>query len=102
MAKRTVVTMVSDLSPDEEATETVVFGIDGKTYEIDLTDEEAVELRRRLEVFVEHGRPRTRARRDNGEVKQIREWAKEQGIEIPARGRLPQNVVDQYQATKAS
>ena len=102
MAKRTVVTMVSDLS-EEEATETVVFALDGTTYEIDLTDEEALELRHRLKVFVDHARKRgTRVRADNSNVQAIRTWAREQGIEVPARGRLPQALKDQYEKAAAS
>lgn len=30
--------------------------------------------------------------------KDVRAWAAEQGIDVPARGKLPENVVQQYQA----
>jgi len=42
------------------------------------------------------GKPKA-GRSDLGKV--VREWAKESGVECPARGRVPQKVLDQY--TKA-
>lgn len=32
------------------------------------------------------------------DAKQVRAWAAAQGIEVPARGKLPAEVVEQYQA----
>jgi len=59
MATRTVVLLVSDLS-EADAEETVAFGLDGTSYEIDLTADEAASLRSALEPYV------TAARRTGG------------------------------------
>lgn len=103
MATRTVVTMISDLSQDPAA-ETVQFGLDGEKYEIDLTEEEALELRVRLKVFVDHAR-KIHARRaskstSNGDATAIRAWARDNGIEVSDRGRLPLDLVSKYEAAK--
>ena len=44
MAQRTQVILVDDID-GSEATQTVTFGIDGVTYEIDLNEEHAAALR---------------------------------------------------------
>ena len=42
-------------------------------------------------------RRRTTVQR-NDDIVQLREWAGSNGVEVPARGRIPQAVVDQYKA----
>lgn len=92
------------------ADETVQFGMDGRTYEIDLTARHAAEFRRRLEPFIERARS-ARARRPAGTVRtaasrersrQIRAWAMQHGLELSPHGRLPRDVVMQYEAAHAS
>ena len=104
MARKTVVTLEDDLDGGP-ADETVRFGIDGSEYEIDLSDKNAGRFRKRLQPFVEHARKaggerrrpaRTAASRQRS--RDIRTWAKEQGMELSERGRIPANVVDQYEA----
>jgi hypothetical protein len=59
MAKRTVTTLVDDLDGTDIPRgqgETVRFGIDGRNYEIDLTDENAAALRQALRPYVDAGR----------------------------------------------
>ena len=114
MARRVTVHMVDDL--DESIIEdgngqTVSFGIDGTTYEIDLTDEHADELRQALARYVEAAhktgsdRPararstgRSRSTKSDVSPQAVREWAKANGIEVSARGRIPQSVIDQFRA----
>ena len=55
MAQQTSVTMVDDLDGGKAA-ETVTFGLDGGSYEIDLSKKNAGNLRKALTEFVEHGR----------------------------------------------
>jgi hypothetical protein len=43
--------------------ETVAFGLDGKSYEIDLTTKNARLLRKALQPYIDAGRPVTTARR---------------------------------------
>jgi hypothetical protein len=110
MAQKVNIVVTSDLSEAEGAS-TVLFGLDGTTYEIDLTDKEQAALRKALAQYVGAGRKvkgapgrvngtrRGSGRADGGpSPASIREWATAQGLDVPARGRIPQEVRDQYDA----
>ena len=82
------------------------FGLDGADYEIDLNAKNARKFRKRLAPFVEHAhrvaagqrRPaRTAASRQRS--RDIRAWARQQGIELSDRGRMPASIVDEYEAS---
>lgn len=112
MAQRTIVQLTDDLD-GTEATESVSFALDGVTYAIDLSDENAAQLRDALAPYVgaarkDSGRGRRsnvthissgRRGRSTGDVdpKTVRAWAAENGIAISARGRIPADIVAQYQ-----
>ena len=55
MAQKVNIVLVDDLD-GTEATETVTFGLDGTTYEIDLNDANAAALREALSGYVGHAR----------------------------------------------
>lgn len=101
--QRFEVTLEDDLTGGL-ADETVQFGLDGRGYEVDLTTRHAADFRRQLALFVEHARlipaqrSRRRSRRTTGRQRshQIRAWAEEHGFAIAERGRLPGNVVQEY------
>jgi hypothetical protein len=104
MARRTVVTLEDDLDGGP-ADETLRFGVDGSDYEIDLNTKNAAALHRLLAPFVARARKagsnarrpvRTAASRRRSH--DIRIWAKEQGIDLSDRGRIPATVVDKYEA----
>ena len=115
MAQRTLVLLEDDIDGGE-AVETVLFGLDGTTYEIDLIENNAAQLRDAVAPFVgaarRAGRPSaapTRAARAStqtpgtttrtpGEVdpKAIRTWAEANGVQVSARGRISAAVVEQY------
>lgn len=107
MAKKTVVTVQDDLNGNEGA-QTIQFGLDGVALEIDLDEKNEAKLRKALDLFVTKarkapvqpqagkGRPRTAQSRKNSAA--IREWAKLHGIPVNERGRIPQIVIDQYEA----
>lgn len=93
---------------------TVRFGLDGTEFEIDLTKEHEEEFRDALAKYVSAGRavPQQKrpgpARRSPGrhpgrnpDTAKIRAWAKEQGIEISDRGRIPADVQQKYEARKS-
>ena len=92
------------------ADETVQFGVDGTTYELDLNARHAADLRHRLAPFVEHARwvrrrvsrvpVRTAASRERS--RQVRAWAEQQGIEVADRGRLPADIIRQYENARDS
>jgi hypothetical protein len=55
MAQQRFLSLIDDLDGGK-ATETVVFGLDGASFEIDLSKKNAAALREGLTEFVEHGR----------------------------------------------
>jgi hypothetical protein len=103
--------LVDDLDGGKAA-ETVVFGLDGASYEIDLSKKNAGTLRKALTEFVEHGRrvkadrsasARNRKRpvpRTGPSPAAVREWAAAQGIAVSPRGRISADVVAQYEAAQ--
>ena len=105
MVTKIAVALVDDLdgSPAEE---TVRFGVGSSEYEIDLSKKNARTLRAGLEPFVEHARKSGRASKRRPSrpssarerSSDIRAWAKAEGITISDRGRIPANVVAQYEA----
>ena len=107
MAQKVNIVLVDDLD-GSEATETVTFGLDGSSYEIDLNDSNAAALRDALGGYVGHSRKVTggsrRARKSsNGsssssQTKEVREWAKSQGMEVSERGRISADVQQAYDA----
>ncbi|MEV4254719.1 Lsr2 family protein [Spirillospora sp. NPDC052269] len=105
MAQKTIVVMTDDLDGGD-AEETVSFALDGVGYEIDLNAANAAKLRERFEPFVANARKAARRpakpSRSAGNREQsaeIREWAKQNGIPVNDRGRIPAKVIEQYNAT---
>ena len=115
MAQKTTVTLVDDLD-GAEADENVEFGIDGVSYEIDLTDTHAKALRDAFADYVACA-PRTGGRRGTGRATRlagasvagsvsttatreqnqaVREWARTQGMEVSDRGRIPASVTEAF------
>src|SRR5215831_19287163 len=88
------------------ADETLRFGLGGTDYEIDLSKKNASRFRRQIAPYLEHARKagrgqrrrpgRTASSRDRSA--DIRAWAKDQGITVSERGRIPASVIEQYQA----
>ena len=105
MAQKVTVALEDDLTGGP-ADETVRFSVEGTDYEIDLSAKNAAAFRKHLAPFVEHarkagrppaGRPvRTVASRQRSG--DIRAWAKQHGLAVSERGRIPASVVAQYEA----
>ncbi|MBY8888722.1 Lsr2 family protein [Streptomyces sp. PTM05] len=114
MAQKVQVLLVDDITGGE-ADETVTFALDGATYEIDLTTENADKLRGLLADYVDAGRKtggrasrgRARASRAAGgsgsgpDTAKIRAWAKENGYEVNDRGRVPATIREAYEKAHA-
>lgn len=108
MAQKVQVILTDDVDGGE-ADETVLFGLDGKSYEIDLSEKNAKKLRDALATYKEKGR-RSRGQRKataasshsgrNPDTAKIREWAKEQGYDISERGRVPHEIQEAYAKAK--
>lgn len=108
MAQKVQVLLIDDLDGGE-AEETVSFGLDGSTYEIDLSSDNAAKLRAALAPYVEVARRASAKRTPRGKQRttptkdrsaEIRAWAKAAGKQISDRGRIPQAIVDEYFATQ--
>jgi Lsr2 len=109
MASKTVLIMTDD-TDGSQADQTVRFSIDGTQYEIDLSGANAGKLRDALQPYVDAGRKtggrragrRRTATTDKDETKAIRDWARQQGMEVSDRGRVPAQILDAYRAGRAS
>jgi Lsr2 len=118
MARKTVVELIDDIS-GKPAQETVTFALDGMVYEIDLSAENADRLRSGLAPFLDKARKagtphgqraavRTgavttgRTARSREESADIRAWAKQHGIVVNERGRIPAKVIEAYKSGDAS
>jgi hypothetical protein len=114
MAQKVTVSLVDDLDGGQ-ADETVEFALDGVSYQIDLSNDNATELREALGNYVSSARraggrkkpgPRpgsggaratsgsTSADREQNQA--IREWARKRGLKVSDRGRIPADIVEQY------
>ena len=105
MATKVTVALEVDLDGGL-AVETVRFSVGGAEYEIDLNKKNAAAFRKKLAPFIEHARRagrgsrpqagRSAADRERGSA--IRARAKQRGIAVSARGRIPADVMEQYDA----
>lgn len=105
MASKTLVTLEDDLEGGA-AQETMRFALGNAEYEIDLNARNADRFRSVMAPFVDHARKPGRGQRARparaASVRQhsgeVRAWAKEHGIGINERGRIPASVIEQYEA----
>jgi Lsr2 len=92
------------------------FSLDGKEYEIDLTDDNFKRLQDALAEFIAAARPVTsssKAKRsssarkpasgksrskDDGRAKAIRAWARDNGYKVSTKGRIAPDVIAAYEA----
>jgi Lsr2 len=115
MAQRFQVLLVCDLHGDETpGTETVIFAVDGTTYEIDVCDEHAAKLRESFAPYVATGRRAGRGgagssgrRRRGGhrassgvDPAAVRAWARSNNVKVSERGRISADVLESYAAAK--
>jgi Lsr2 len=110
VAKETFTKLIDDLDGGE-AQETVKFGVDGHSYEIDLSAKNASRLRAALAPYLEvstrvagrvspvarSGRARGGAGGERDQNKAIRSWAQRKGYPVAPRGRIKAEIVELYQ-----
>ncbi|HEX2242592.1 MAG TPA: Lsr2 family protein [Gammaproteobacteria bacterium] len=98
----TVSVLFDDLDNKVKAAETVTFGLDGHTYEIDLSAKHASELRDALSKFVAKGRKvgKVPAKSSNDDAAAARQWARDNGLEISDKGRVPQDILTRYRESQ--
>jgi hypothetical protein len=108
MARKVEVTLIDDLDGGD-ADETVVFGLDGTRYEIDLSSANAKKLRDSLAKFIDaarrdkagrqpvRGAARKTAAAAGPNTSDVREWAKAQGYDVSERGRVANDLIVKFQ-----
>lgn len=107
MAQRTVTILTDDLDGTESKdVETIRFGFDGATYEIDLTKKNRDALEKALTPYLNASRKagkantgsagRSKASSRDYDPKAVRAWATAKKMDVPARGRIPAGVVDAF------
>ncbi|MEU4672694.1 Lsr2 family protein [Amycolatopsis sp. NPDC023774] len=117
MAKKITIE-ISDDTDGSPADQTIPFGLDGVSYEVDLSHANAGVLRATVQPYVTVAR-RTGGRRvklavgqstddtskapqpvaDHSTTHDIRSWAQNNGHEVADRGRIARSVVDAYHAS---
>lgn len=117
MAQKVQIILEDDIDGGK-AEETVTFSVDGQRYEIDLSAKNATKMRDAFAPYVGaarkaerrgggagggRGRGRGRGRDGDGggrteDTAAIRAWAREQGLKVNERGRIPGTIVEQYRA----
>jgi hypothetical protein len=107
MAKQVNVQLVDDLDGGPADIANFTFGLDGKTYEIDLSKANVIRFEEAVDEFVTAARrvrssatakqPARRLPTDREQTRAIREWARRNGHEVADRGRIPVAVVEAYE-----
>ena len=113
MAKQTIIQITDDIDGTKDAQE-VSFSFQGTEYKIDLAKKNLTVFEKALKPYIEAAtkvsRGSTRSRRvakpastkaPGRNTAAIREWAKSAGIELSARGRIPNSVVEQYESAQS-
>jgi hypothetical protein len=103
MAKQTFTRLIDDLD-GSPATKTAKLELDGRLFTVDLNDKHDTDLRTKLAPFIDAARP---LHANNGaplrasnpvDSAAIRQWALDEGIELPSRGRIAGAVKVAYDA----
>ncbi|WP_347352739.1 Lsr2 family protein [Intrasporangium sp.] len=103
MAQRVEVILVDDVDGGTAA-ETVTFGLDGVSYEIDLSESNARKLRDAFSAWTGHARRSGGSKRPAGrrpasrrnDVSAVREWARAHGYTVSDRGRIAAEIQNAY------
>jgi hypothetical protein len=111
MAQKMQVLLTCDLHDGDKAgTETIRFAFDGASYEIDVCDSHAKQLRNGFAPFVAAGRRqssrgggsrrgRASGSADRQRTQEIRAWAKKKGLPVSERGRISSDLVAKWEAS---
>lgn len=108
MARVSKIVITDDITGDIIVDhETIQWGVDGNTYELDTTPDRAAEFRAHLADYLRvsrtinaTGRPysRTVIAPTGRAASRIRDWAATEGIAVPARGPIPAAVREAFDA----
>lgn len=101
MSRREVTQFYDDLDHTlipEDQLEVIHFSVNGQNYLIDLSTDNARRFHNLLAPYMDAARvaPDINAQRAN--PSQIRAWARTQGLPVAHRGKIPQDVIEAYNA----
>ncbi|MDO5032953.1 Lsr2 family protein [Corynebacterium sp.] len=104
MARREVTQFFDDIDHtpiNEDELEVIRFSVNGKNYLLDLSRENARAFHEMMTPYIEAAR--IAPDRDNRRVdpSKVRAWAREQGIPVAHRGKIPHSVIDAYNEAHA-
>jgi hypothetical protein len=113
MAKETTTRLVDDVDGSDADT-TVTYTWQGQAYEIDLNQKNVDEFQEAIAPYLSASRKvgrgsnsasttrRSTAAKGSGDIdpKKVREWARENGLDVSPRGRINAKVVEQYRAAQ--
>ncbi|MCU1535719.1 MAG: Lsr2-like protein [Humibacillus sp.] len=107
MAQEVITRLVDDIDGGE-ADQTVVFSWGSAQYEIDLNDKNAEKMGKALAPYLDKARkvsrgtatsrPKAASRSARSDLQDVRAWAHSNGHQVSDRGRVPQTVLDAYDA----
>jgi hypothetical protein len=108
MAQKVQVILLCDLDDGNvDAQETLLFGLGNNAYEVDVCAKHAQQIRDGLQPFVANARKtstavssnrrRSRPATDRQQTASIRSWAKDHGVQVNDRGRIPASVIKEYE-----
>lgn len=115
MAQKVIREFIDDID-GSQAERTFTFAVDGTQYEIDLSSENIAEFKSAIGGFIESGRKvkpgvyTHRARSSNGssgsgrgkeQLRAIRDWLRQKGHSVQDRGRIPANLIAEFDAAHA-
>ena len=112
MAKKEIIQVIDDIDGKVlDQYETVRWSLDGKNYEFDTSSKHAQQFRDSLSKYLDISRQTGRVTkrtatastatgggRNKDTTKAIREWAIREGYELSDRGRIPQSIIEAFEA----
>ncbi|WP_442922930.1 histone-like nucleoid-structuring protein Lsr2 [Microbacterium sp. TL13] len=115
MAIKHITHLVDDLDGtvlEEGDGKQITFSVEGRSYEIDLSDRNADKFYAAVAPFVDAARPagrttsaprRARSARRSSDIDlaAVREWARANGHTVSDRGRIPASVLEAYGAANS-
>ena len=106
--RKTTIILIDDID-GSDADRTIQFALNGSLYEIDLSEANARQLESALAPFIDKA-TKVPSHRGAGDTRRsatsrslsrnVRAWAKNHGITVSDRGRVPNDIVDQYKASQ--
>lgn len=98
MAQKVLIEVIDDID-GSKAAKSVSFSIDGKNFEIDLSDSNLQKFSEAMDPWISKARKTGGSKRpsnDGKEAKNIRKWAISNGYNLATRGRVPDNIREAY------